>query len=107
MAILSENEKRDINKENIGELKHSQKILSNRHVMIKNLTKLIENLDDCEEYIQNVVEKKEVGDPDIGRMLNKCMGQFTQQDMRILETLVNSNFKNAMMTNSLSKLQSA
>ena len=56
MAILDD--KKDINKDNIGELKQSQQILSNRHVMLKNLSKLIENLDDCENYIENVVQNK-------------------------------------------------
>lgn len=48
MAILDNNSTRDINKDNIGELKESQRILSNRAVMHKNLSKLVENLQDCE-----------------------------------------------------------
>ena len=51
MAIMDENSKRDINQDTIGDLKESQKILSNRAVMLKNLSKLVENLEDCEEYI--------------------------------------------------------
>ena len=35
------------------------------------------------------------------------MGQFNSEDMSLLEEMVNSNFKNAMMTNNLAKLQMA
>ena len=35
------------------------------------------------------------------------MGQFNSEDMCLLEEMVNSNFKNAMMTNNLAKLQMA
>ena len=104
MAILDDNSRREINKDNIGELKESQQILSNRAVMHKNLSKLVENLQDCEEYIQNAVSSPQQGDPEIGRLLNKCMGQFNSQDMQILEQLVSNNFKNAHLTNSLGKL---
>ena len=85
MAILDDNSKRDIQQDNIGELKSSQKILSNRAVMLKNLSKLVENLQDCEEYITKAVSNSNHGDPEIGRMLNKCMGQFNSEDMHVLE----------------------
>jgi hypothetical protein len=85
MAILDENEKRDITQGNIGELKENQAILSNRHVMAKNLSKLIENLEDCEGYIENAITNTKAGDPEVGRLLNNCMGQFNSQDMQILE----------------------
>lgn len=75
--------------------------------MIKNLQKLIQNLEDCEVYIDDVIAKKEVGDPEIGRLINKCMGQFNSEDMEILEQMVNANFNDAMLTNSLFKLQLA
>jgi len=75
--------------------------------MLKNLSKLIENLDECENYIQDVIDKKLIGDPEVGRLINKCMGQFNSEDMSLLEEMINSNFKNAMMTNNLAKLQMA
>jgi len=85
----------------------NQKILSNRNVLLKNMAKLIENLSDCENYIQAVVDKKLVGDPEIGRLMNKSMGQFNSEDLQLLEEMVHSNFKNALLTNSLSQLQMA
>lgn len=105
MSILDD--KRDISQETIGDLVKGQKILSNRQVMLKNMQKLIDNLGECEEYIQSVVDNKQVGDQQVGEMLNKCMGQFSAQDMELLEQMVMANFKDAMMTNSLSKLQTA
>lgn len=35
------------------------------------------------------------------------MGQFTPEDMAILEQMIYCNYKNAVMTNNLSKLQMA
>jgi len=45
------------------------------------IKKLIENLEDCESYISNVGSGKVQGDPEIGRALNKCLSQFTSEDM--------------------------
>ena len=75
--------------------------------MLKNLKNLTESLAECEQYIDNVVSKKIKGDPEIGRMMNKCMGQFNDNDMKILEQLVRTNFTDTMMINSLAKLQLA
>jgi hypothetical protein len=72
--------------------------------MLKNLNNLTESLTECENYIDNVVSNKIKGDSDIGRMMNKCMGQFNNDDMKILEELVKTNFTDTMMINSLSKL---
>lgn len=75
--------------------------------MLQNLAKLIDNLQDCENYIQRVIDNKQQADPEIGRLINKCLGQFSSEDMNLLEQMVNQNFRNAVMTNSLSKLQMA
>ena len=75
--------------------------------MLKNLQKLIESLGECEDYIQSVVENKQAGDSEIGILLHKCLGQFSSSDMVLLEEMVKTNFKDAMMTNNLSKLQLA
>ena len=56
MAILDD--KRDISQDTIGDLVKSQKILSNKHVLLKNLGQLINNLSECENYIQDVIDKK-------------------------------------------------
>lgn len=105
MSILDD--KREISTETIGELKKNQKILSNRQLMLKNLQKLIESLGECEDYIQSVVDNKQAGDSEIGILLHKCLGQFSSSDMVLLEEMVKTNFKDAMMTNNLSKLQLA
>ena len=105
MSILDD--KRNINQSTIGDLIKDQRILSNRNVMLKNLKNLTESLAECEQYIDNVVNNKLKGDSDIGRMMNKCMGQFNNDDMKILEELVRTNFTDTMMINSLSKLQMA
>ena len=49
ISILDD--KRDISQDTIGDLMKQQKILSNREVMLKNFQKLIESLNECEEYI--------------------------------------------------------
>ena len=38
-------------------------------------------------------------------MLDDCLGQFSTDDMNLLESLIASNFEDALMMNSLSKLQ--
>lgn len=73
--------------------------------MLKNLQNLINGLNECEAYIQQVIDGKIVGDAEIGRMMNKCMGQFNAEDMQLLEQLIKQNFEDAMLTNSLTKLQ--
>jgi hypothetical protein len=52
---------------------NKQKILSNRELMLKNFRKLIENLEDCEDYIKKVIDGKITGDVEIGQQLNKCL----------------------------------
>ena len=51
------------------------------------------------------MEHKQSDDPEVGRMLNNCMNQFSKRDMSLLEHMVLTNFKDAMMTNSLAKLE--
>ena len=75
--------------------------------MLKNFKALIDNLDDCEDYINNVESGKILGDPEIARALNKCLSQFTAEDMALLEQMVHTNFQDAMVQNNLIKLQMA
>lgn len=105
MSIL--NDKRDLTTDDIKEMSGSAKILENRELMLNNFRQLIDNLDECEKYIQDVVDGKAKNDPNIGRQINKCLGQFTSQDMLLLEKMVLTNYKDAVMTNNLAKLQMA
>ena len=73
--------------------------------MIRNFDELIYNLKECENYIDNVLADKEKGDPEVGRQLNTCMSQFSTDDMMVLENMIKENFEDAIMTNSLAKLQ--
>lgn len=105
MSIFNDN--KDYTVEEMREIEKNQKIFSNRNLMLNNFRKLIEHLTDCENYIQSAIANEQVTDPSIGRMINKCLGQFTSEDMALLEQMVQMNFKDAVMTNSLSKLQMA
>jgi hypothetical protein len=58
MAILDD-KRETFSQASIGDLVKNQKILSNRQLMLKNFRKLIENLDDCENYVQSVVSGKQ------------------------------------------------
>ena len=40
-------------------------------------------------------------------MLNKCMSQFSTDDMAVLEGMVRDNFEDSIMINSLAKLQNS
>ena len=83
MAILQE--KRDIDMDKLSEIIKNQKIMSNREVMLQNFTRLIENLTECEEYIDNVLSDKQAKDANIARIINKCLSQFSSSDMQLLE----------------------
>jgi len=41
----------------------------------------------------------------MGRLLEDCMTEFSTDDMAVLEGLISSNFEDALMISSLSKLQ--
>ena len=53
MAILQQ--RRDIAQEDIGKLNEDQKLLSNKDLLLKNFQEVIDNLEDCDEYIQQVI----------------------------------------------------
>ena len=74
--------------------------------MSKNFQEVIENLSECENYIEDVLDGKIEGDSELGRTLEDCLGQFSTDDMDLLESLVASNFEDALLISSLSKLQS-
>ena len=38
-------------------------------------------------------------------MMDECLGQFSTDDMDLLESMVASNFEDALMISSLAKLQ--
>lgn len=75
--------------------------------MIKNLDNLIDNLAECEDYIQSVIDGQIRADQDIAKSLNSCISQFSSDDMQVLENMVLENFEDAVMINSLAKLQHA
>lgn len=57
MSILSD--KRDtLSPENLKEMEKNQKLLKNRELMLRNFHILIENLEECENYIQDIVNGK-------------------------------------------------
>jgi hypothetical protein len=41
----------------------------------------------------------------MGRLLEQCMSEFSSGDMDVLENLIASNFEDALMVASLSRLQ--
>ena len=53
MAILQQRE--DVAWSQIGKLMENQKLLSNKDLLLKNFKEVIDNLKDCEFYIQNVI----------------------------------------------------
>jgi len=52
-----------------------------------------------------VLDGKKEGNSDLGRLLDDTMGQFSTSDIERLEQLVASNFEDALMINSLARLQ--
>lgn len=85
-------------------MEKNQKLLQNRELMLRNFGTLIENLDECEKYIDEIIKGNQISDPEICRSINKCLGQFTSEDLVILQQMIGTNFKDAVMANNLAKL---
>lgn len=103
MAIVSE--RQQPKQSEIGQLLTEQKLLSNKDLLSRNFDEVISNLDDCDKFIQTIIENGGEGDADLGRLMDECLGQFSTDDMDLLENMVASNFEDALMISSLSKLQ--
>jgi hypothetical protein len=103
MAILQQ--RNEVSQEQIGDLMREQKLFTNKEMMLRNFKEVIDNLGDAENYIEDVVNDKKKGNSELGRMLDDTMGQFSTDDMEYLEKLVASNFEDALMINSLARLQ--
>lgn len=64
-------------------------------------------MQECEQYIKDVIENRTTPDPEIARALNQCISQFSTDDLQLLEGMVKDNFQDAVMVNTLAKLQHA
>jgi hypothetical protein len=91
----------------IGDLMKNQKLFSNKELLTRNLEQLCLNMSECELYIKDVVEKRITPDPEIAKALNQCISQFSTDDLKLLEGTVKDNFQDAVMVNTLAKLQHA
>jgi hypothetical protein len=61
MAILQQRRGKEITQEEVGSLMDNQKLLSNKALMIKNFEEVVENLKECDSYIQEVLDGKRQG----------------------------------------------
>lgn len=68
MAILDGKTK--VNHDNFAEQLDKQRIFSNREVMLKNFKQLISNLEECEKYIDDVVQGRQPKNNEVGQLLN-------------------------------------
>lgn len=84
MSILSD-KRENLSADNLKEIEKNQQLLQNRELMLRNFKTLIENLDECDTYIQSIIDDKEKNDPNLGRIIKKSLGQFTNEDMAILQ----------------------
>ena len=75
--------------------------------MLRNLSQLCENMTECEKYIQGVIDGRTQPDQQVARALNSCVSQFSTDDLALLEAMVSENFHDAVMVNTLAKLQHA
>jgi prophage DNA circulation protein len=96
-----------ISEQKVHDLMKNQKLFSNRELMLRNLSQLSVNMTECEDYIQSVIDKKVQPDQQVARALNQCISQFSTDDMQVLEGMVRENFHDAVMVNTLAKLQHA
>lgn len=103
MAIVSE--RQQPKQSEIGKLLSEQRLLSDRQLLSRNFDELIQSLDECDDYIQQIIDNGGEGESELGRLMDECLGQFSTDDMDLLESMVASNFEDALMISSLSKLQ--
>lgn len=54
----------------IGDLMKNQKLFSNKELMLRNLQQLCVNMQECEQYIKDVIDGRTQPDPEISRALN-------------------------------------
>lgn len=83
MAIVSE--RHQPKQDEIGQLLQDQKLLSNKDLLARNFDEVIQNLDECDSYIQKIIENGGEGDSELGRHMDECLGQFSTDDMQLLE----------------------
>lgn len=109
LAILSQRPGEDdqISESKIGDLMKNQKLFSNKELLLRNLSQLCLNMTECETYIQQVVEGKTTPNAEIAHALNQCISQFSTDDLALLEGMVRENYHDAVMVNTLAKLQHA
>lgn len=91
----------------VSDLMKNQKLFSNKELMQRNLSTLCANLAECEDYIKQVIDGKRQPDVEVARALNHCISQFSSDDLALLEGMVKENFQDAVMVNTLAKLQRA
>ena len=107
LAILSQRPSAAMNESKVSDLMKNQKLFSNKELMFRNMSQLSLNMQECENYIQQVIDGKRAPDQEIARSLNQCISQFSTDDLSVLETMVRENFQDAIMVNTLAKLQHA
>lgn len=60
-------------------------LFGHKELLKKNFGELIANMKDCEEFIDDVLAGRQENRSDLGRLLDKCMSQFSKDDMEMLE----------------------
>lgn len=76
-------------------------------MMLSNFNRLIENLTECEDYLQAILDGKQAKETSVARSIHQCLSLFSGEDMQVLEQMMLTNFSDAMLTNNLAKLQMA
>lgn len=72
MAIVSE--RHQPKQDEIGQLLTDQKLLSNKDLLARNFDEVIQNLDDCDAFIQTIIDNGGEGDSELGRVMDECLG---------------------------------
>jgi len=68
MAIVSG--RVQTSQDEIGEKVANQKLLSNKDLLSRNFDEVIENLDECDKYIQSIIDNGGEGDSELGRLMD-------------------------------------
>ena len=82
-------------------------MLGNRDLLKRNVNELLKQLESCDEYVSDVINGKQESNQEAAQLLDKCLRQFSVEDLASLRMIVKENFDVGVIISNLAKLQRA
>ena len=94
----------DEQQDHLQELMKRQKLYSNVELFRKNVEDVIEMIERCLRYVNQVLNKEVTPNPEVGRQLNTTLTRFSKMDAESVFRLAQESYQDLLMISSLSKL---